>query len=734
MVASPLLHEPSPNLSCRCLGAAMQNKPPAQALAGLAALGALAGALALSTAHADPAAAEDACASATVSSQTETRRTTTDDPGSGTGTACTTARVSQPPDSTNAHRPARGSHRPQPEPETLIVRAARLPLPAAKLGSSVTLLDGDLLARRQGALLGELLRGVPGVAVSRAGGVGALTQLRMRGGESNHVLVFIDGVRANDPAQNSEFNFANLLASGIESVEIIRGPQSSLWGSDALSGVISVTTRRADAGTDAAAFMEGGSDAWRRFGGSASYGGERLRMRLGASELNTAGDNISRSGDEQDGHRNTTLSLAFDYAFAPSLRTAASFRYTDANNEFDGVDFGTGLPADRDNETDARQIYGQLGATLDALDGRWQHRLGYALTDTGNNNRTENAFAPTGYDLNTTDARADVFSYQTSFAIAEGQVVTGAYERQEQRFSQRGPVGFGDPNRDEKMSADSFTIEYSGGISPAFALLASARNDRNSDFQNNTTGRLSAAWRVAPAIKLRAAYGTGSKHPTFTERYGYFTSFIGNPNLKPEHSRGWELGADTGRPGGPFTLGLTWFDEALRDEINGFVFDPATGAFTARNEDGKSRRRGLELQGHWLPATGLRLGFAYTWLDAEEDNAGTGRALREIRRPEHTASANLDWGFLDGRANLNLNLDYNGAQDDFYYPPVPPYRERVQLNAFTLLSVAGSYRLARGLTLFARAENALGEDYEAMFGFSAPGRAAYAGLRYQFGN
>ena len=698
-------------LPSRSPAGAILNKSPARVRARLGTLGTLAAALMLSATHAAPSVAND--------------------DGASDGAACATLLAARTSSEANESA-ATANCSPSADPETLIVMAGRLPQPADKLGSSVTLLDGDWLARRQGALLGELLRAVPGVSVSRSGGVGAITQVRMRGGESNHVLVFIDEVRANDPAQNGEFNFANLLAAGVESVEIIRGPQSSLWGSDALSGVISIATRRAEAGLGGAALVEGGSDDWRRFDGSAGYGDDRLRMRVGASGLETSGDNVSRNGDERDGHSNATLGLALDYDFDRSLRTSGSLRYTDTSTEFDGVDFSTGLPADRDNETDARQLYGRLSVALDTLDGRWQQRLSYASTNTDNENVTENTLATTGYDLNTTRTRAGVLSYQTSVSLAEGQAVTGAYERQEQRFSQRGPVGFGDPNRDEDISADSFVFEYSGDITPAFALLASARTDRNSDFRNKTTGRVSAAWRFAEAVKLRAAYGTGSKHPTFTERYGYFTSFFGNPDLKPEHSRGWEVGVDAGRLDGPFTLGLTWFDEALRDEIDGFVFDPAIGLFTAGNEDGKSRRRGLEVQGHWLPATWLRLRLAYAWLDAEENNAGAFE--REIRRPEHTVSANIDWDFLAGRANLNLNLDYNGTQDDFFFPPVPPYRERVRLDEFALLSVAGSYRLTEGLTLFARIENAFDENYEEVFGFVAPGRGAYAGLRYQFAN
>jgi vitamin B12 transporter len=128
----------------------------------------------------------------------------------------------------------------------------------------------------------------------------------------------------------------------------------------------------------------------------------------------------------------------------------------------------------------------------------------------------------------------------------------------------------------------------------------------------------------------------------------------------------------------------------------------------------------------------LSLSFAYTWVDATEEDNFTGKDSDEIRRPEHIASANLNWGFLNNRANLNLNVDYNGEQDDFYFPPVPPYQERVELDDFTLVTVAASYQLSKKLQLFARVENALDEDYEEVFGYVAPGRSAYAGVRYRF--
>jgi vitamin B12 transporter len=617
--------------------------------------------------------------------------------------------------------------------ETLVVRAAREPVALEGNGSAVTVLSRELLANRQAVSLSELLRSVPGVAVSRSGVTGSQTQVRMRGGESNHVLVFIDGVRANDPAQNGEFNFAHMLNTELESVEIIRGPQSALWGSDALSGVINITTRRAGSGLAARAFAEGGSNSWQHGGASGSYGGEEFTAAFSASYLDTDGENISRSGNEDDGYENTTANGNVAAQLTDSFGLEASLRYVDSNNEFDGVDFSTGLPADSRDETDTEQFYGRIAGMLDTLEGRWRLSAAFSLTDTDNENLTENAFAPTGFDLFTTRAEVGVLTLQTSFDLAPGHTLTGAWEHIDEDFKQRGPVVFGDPNRDEDMDTDAFIAEYRADLGQQLHLQASVRHDDNSDFDDKTTGRLTAALQLRDgAITLRGGWGTGIKNPTFTERFGFFTDFVGNPDLKPEESEGWELGIDAWLPGERLQLAATWFDEELEDEINGFVFDPTSGGFTAANEDGKSQREGLELSGHWQISTGLALYAAYTWLDATEDSDNG--QVDEVRRSEHVASANLNWDLLSGRANLNLNVDYNGEQDDLYFPPVPPFQERVELDDFTLVSLAGHYMLWDRLQLFARVENALDEDYEEVFGYRAPGRSVFAGLRYNFVN
>ena len=617
--------------------------------------------------------------------------------------------------------------------ETIVVRAARTPIPAPDVGSSVSVLTESDLDARQVISISDVLRSIPGVAVSRSGGVGAQSQLRMRGGEANHVLVLIDGVVVNDPAQGDEFNFAHLLNYQLDSIEVTRGPQSALWGSAALSGVVNATSATPSDGQAFDLFVEGGSDSYEHIGGSAAHAGERLTARVGVNRVDTDGQNIARSGGEDDGYENTTTSLGLGYEISPEFRLDGNLRYTDSTTEFDGIDFSTGLPVDRANETDSEQFYSRVSASLDTFDGRWTHQLSVNFTDTDNLNTTENAFAVTGFDVSRAAAEAFHYTYQTSFVPSNGHTLTAAFERQEQDFKQRGPVSFADPNRDESLDWNSWVGEYKGELTENVSLLASLRHDQNSDFDDATTGRISGAWRVNDGTtKLRAAYGTGIKNPTFSERFGFFTNFIGNPDLKPEESRGWEVGIEQQLFDGQLLFQLTWFDETLEDEISGFVFEPISGGFTADNETGESERQGIEIGGKWQITDELKLGFAYTYLDATEEDS-TGGQADEIRRANHIANMNLDWQ-ANARLSINLNVDYNGEQDDFFFPPTPPFQERVSLDSFTLVNLAARFQLSPAVSLFARVENALDEDYEEIFGFSAPGRAAFAGIRYQPGS
>ena len=619
--------------------------------------------------------------------------------------------------------------------ETIVVKAARVPLPAGSIGSANSLIDEAQLTNRQIIAASEILRSRPGIAVSRAGGLGALTQVRLRGGEANQVAVYIDGIPVNDPAQGNEFNFAHLLNSDLGTVEIIRGPQSALWGSDALSGVINVQSTRPDEGFEVGLLAEGGGDAYRTFGLTTSYAEEGLDSSFAIAHSASDGDNIARPAIDpslsnlNDGYSNTNASLRVNYQWSPALTAGVRLRYIDANNEFDNTDFTTGLLANSDNETDVDQFYGRVFLRHSALADRLISQLSINLIDTENDNSIENAFAPTGFDESSAASKTYQYSLQSTFNFNADHSLTAALEYQSQEFEQRGPVVFGDPNRDESLEWTSYVGEYRGNLSSTLSILASVRFDDNTDFDNATTGRISAAWRpFGERTKLRGAVGTGVKNPTFTERFGFFNNFIGNPDLEPEQSIGWEIGVDQYFLKDTLAVSLTWFDERLKDEINGFVFDAAAGSFTAGNESGDSDRQGAELEARWQLHPALELGLAYTYLDATEDTAA-GR-VRETRRARHIANASAQWAPLKN-LSINLNIDYNGEQLDLFFPPTPPFSQIVELDDFLLVNLAASYSFSPSFTFFGRIENLLDEDYEEVFSFTTPGRSAVFGVRYQ---
>ena len=626
------------------------------------------------------------------------------------------------------------------ELETIVVSASRTPVSAGLSGCSVHVIDRQHIENRQIASLGEILRDVPGLAVNRGGVLGSATQIRVRGAEANQLLVFIDGVEVNDLAQGSEFNFAHLSASEIESAEVIRGPQSALWGSDALAGVINIRTKKGEGPLSATAFAEGGSFGTAHGGATVSGGGRNYHFNLAGSYLHSSGDNISRDGNENDAYENGTLSFSAGFMPTETLSFDLVTRLTEARNEFDGTDFfTTGLPVDTDSETKVSQNYTRLQSTLELFDGHWQQRAGVALSSTDNDNFLN------GLEGSSNQGKKYRFDYQSAFNFdtvhlfdASHNVVL-AYDYEIEEFTQRGAVSFGnDPNQDRDLDTNSFIAEYRVTLDERLSLSAGFRHDNNSDFQNANTFRTTAAyWLEDYGLRIHGNYGTGVKNPTFTERFGFFASsvfspFIGNPNLKPEKSRGWEVGVSKDILDERLKLSLTYFNQDLEDEINGFFFDVATLTSTAINETGKSKREGLELGAHAVLDENMSLSANYTYLDASQPGP-SGQRVDEVRRPEHLANANLNYRFLDNRAMLNLSVNYNGKQDDFFFPPPLFAQQTVSLNSFTLVNVAGSYQLNDRLSLYARVENLLDDTYEEILGFRAIGIAAYAGVRLGLG-
>ncbi|MBT3674327.1 MAG: TonB-dependent receptor [Proteobacteria bacterium] len=616
------------------------------------------------------------------------------------------------------------AHQVDGDMENILVSASLLPITSKRSANAITIIGSDQIKNRAVVSVSDLLRDVAGLAVSRSGVQGSQTQIRVRGGEANHLLVLIDGVEVNNPSQNDEFNWGNLVASDIERIEVIRGPQSSMLGSDAMAGVVNIITRSADQPLSTNIFSEIGSFNTQNNGISIGLKDGAFDMRLGISDLQTDGDNISRSGSEKDGYENTNLNLKSGWRVSNQLNLTLAARQSDGINEFDAdINFDS-LIDDQDDLSKFLSSTKRLKADYSSLDGHWQHQLSIARST--NENAEFNGNIPGTATYSNKDQQRLVSSllwselnHRLSFLV----------EREEEKFQQRGVIndygifGIYDPNQKRSRDTDSMALEYRADISDKLTVAASTRYDDNSEFNTGNTSRIEAIYQINDSLRMRSAYGTAIKNPTFTERFGFYTNFIGNPSLEPEQSSNWELGIDQQFLGGHSSISFTLFNSELENEIDGNFVDPVTFRYTSVNRAGLSKRQGMELITLNQFNDAVSLNFSYTYTDAVESD-GNDRYVDEVRRPRHTGSLNLSWQVKD-TLHINTNAQYNGSQIDVVYPA------NVKLADYTLINLSANYKATQNLDIYIRFDNLFDESYEEVFSYQTLGFSANVGIRYK---
>jgi len=616
--------------------------------------------------------------------------------------------------------PAGAEPQAQMLPDT-VVSASRVVVPSKEVGSSVSVITGEEMQRRQIRVVADALRDVPGVSVNQTGPRGLFTQVRIRGNEGNHTKVFIDGVEANDPSGDNEFDFANLLAADVERVEIIRGPQSALWGSDAIGGVINVITKRGKSGMRANGYFEVGS--FDTYSGNAAFGGagKNYRYKASGSFLGTQGVNMSRSGSETDGYKNGTLSLSGALDATDTLELSANGTYIANKVQSDPQSFTTGLFFDGDQERDGDQFYGRVQGKLESFGGRWENILGGNYTHTDFKNTVDTDFSSSNQGAKSRlDYQSNYFFSTPSMASANHTLTLYAQTVHE-TFQNESLV----PGADQKQSLNSTSVagEYLVGLWQRLFLTGSLRHDNNDRFKNSDTYRVTGAYLHAESgTRVHASMGTGVKNPGFFELFGFIPgTFVSNPNLKPEESWGWDLGYEQKFFRDRLVMDLTYFKQEVSDEIT-LIFLPTLQTSVA-NQDGTSHRQGVEVSAKAALSENLNLGAAYTWVEATNPDGS-----EEVRRPQQIASLVLDYVLPSRRGNVNLNVQYNGPMQDFDFSTFPASRQK--LDGYTLVTLAGAFRLDKNIELTARIENLLDEEYEEVWSAQSPGIGFYAGVRF----
>jgi vitamin B12 transporter len=584
---------------------------------------------------------------------------------------------------------------------------------------SFTVLDAVRIEQRQTRDIADVLRDVPGVAVA---GVAGQTQIRLRGSEANHVLVLVDGIEVSDPFAG-EFDIGTLQADIGARVEVLRGPQSALFGPDAIGGVIAYESAGGRDVPGLAARIEGGTQA--TVNGAVRYGaaGDAWEAALSAVVVSTDGQPNARGGTRDIGRDSYTLSGkgSVDVAEGFQLRAAARFIRTEGlfnDQDFNPASptFGFVIDSPRTRFTN-EAIYALVGARAEALDGRWTHDLSAQIADI-----TRDTFGPFGRSNSSEGDRLKA-SYVSALGLAQRHSLTFAADYEVEGFRNTTPGGFAFNGRREIEQIGLVgEYRYSGA---AFDLSAALRHDINDLFRDATTFRVGAGWRLTDTTRLRAAAGSGVKNPGFFELYGFVDGrFIGNAALRPEKSTGWEVGIDQDIAGAA-RVSVTYYDSELEGEIF-TTFPPPAFIATPANRTTQSRQRGVEVSLNARLGPQWSLDAAYSYLDAEEN----GR--EEVRRPNHIASAALTWTAPGDAASASLVVRHNGAalDDAFTDPSFRPVR--VRLADYTLVNLNARVKLTDSISGFARVENLLGEDYEQVFSFVSPGRSAAVGIEALF--
>lgn len=586
----------------------------------------------------------------------------------------------------------------------IIVTAIGAPQDAATTGQAVTVIDRDTIEQRQTVAISDLLATTPGVTVTRNGGLGTVTSLRIRGAEGDQTLVLIDGVRVNDPsAPGGGFDFAHLLASNVERVEVLRGPNSVPWGSQAIGGVINIMTKAPTEGLQARGNLEYGAMDTLFASGGVSGSSGIVSGALTGGYLHTNGISAYDGGAERDGYRQYGASGRAEVAFAPDLRLDLRGYWADSRTDLDGFPAPAYAFADTDEYSTAQELYGYAGLHGDILDGAWRNTIAFQIADVDRDNYDRNAGAE---PLFISRGRSERYTYKGDIdAMDRLRLVIGA-EHEDTSFDD-GVSDFG------RGTTSIWGQAIATPIDP-LTITGAIRHDDDDAFGARTTFGANAALAVGTGTTLRGSYAEGFKAPTL---YQLYAPFYGTATLRPEEAESWDVGVEQRLLGDQLVASATWFH---RDTTNQIDFDPVS--FTYSNI-ARTQAEGVEIGLVARPVDGLTLAGAYSLIDTENRSAGF-EGNRLARRPRNSGSISADYRFPFG---LTMGSTVQLVGDSF-----DNAANTTRLDAYTLVSLRAEMPVADRWSVYGRVENAFDEEYQTVSGYGTIGRAAYGGVRLRF--
>ncbi len=573
-------------------------------------------------------------------------------------------------------------------------------------GQAVTVIDREEIEAVQGADPLRVLRRVPGVTASRSGGAGSLTGLSVRGSSPEQVLVLVDGVRVADPSSPSGgFDFGNLLTGTSSKFDILRGSNSTIFGSDALGGVIDISTR-AETGLEGSVEFGARDTLFATTAAGIDEGG--LYFGLTGSWYDTKGFSAARDGEEADGFEQFALGAVTFVDITDSIEAFAHANFSEGYLDIDGFSFSPpfGLVDSGDTQKTTRH-WGDVGLAYQGND--LTLRGSYSLSDTERQNRTGE-----GIESFASDGTIERLALRGDYLLIGGLALAFGAEHEWSRFE----TSFDAP---QKTSTTGGYAQLGWELGD-LAVHLGARHDAPEDFRNETSFGGDISYVFGDGWRLRASVGEGYKAPTLFQLF----SDYGNPSLAPESSTSFDLGIEKGQRDSRFRLALTAFRRDSENLIGFASCAPGEDApicaerpFGFYANTGRARAQGIEVEaGHSL-TDALYVAGVYSLVDTEDRNTGNWLA----RRPRHSGTLFADW---ESDFGFNLGADLRIVGDSY-----DDAGNLTRLDGYEVVDLRASQDIGDNLTLFGRVENVFDADYETVAGYGTPGRGAFIGLRAQ---
>lgn len=595
----------------------------------------------------------------------------------------------------------------------VLVSATKTQAYQSEVGASATVISSEDIARSGKTTVLDVLENTPGVCVTSTGVFGGAASIDIRGAKRGQTLVMIDGVEVYDPmAVTKDFDFAHIGVNNIDRIEIVRGAQSTLYGSDAMAGVINIITKKGKGDLQASVVLEGGAHSTLSESLALSGSSNNINFSVSLSRMDSDGVSKARDGGEEDAYKNTSFATRIGTGVFENLDLFAGARYIYAQTDIDDGAYQD----DPNRTTDSKHIIGDIGF-IHELNDNWNHKLTFSGTSFDRNDSdpadavdtTENEFSRYRGDRRKVE-------WQHNLSFADWDTETLGYEYEEERGSSysTGTMWWSNNQFDRRVLQNrALYLQSQAQMGDDFFLTGGCRVDRHDIFGSHATYKMSSSYMVADTdMRLKATYGTAFRAPNL---YQLYDANYGNAQLDAEKSRGFDIGAEQRLLDDRLFLSAVYFYAKYKNLIDS---DPVTWKYV-NIKNGTAR--GYELESVFDMNGSVKLGGNYTYTKTRD-----GDTAREFgRRPKHQVSAFLDWDYSE-KGNVYLSGRYIGSRMD-----APAYNTNKN-KKYTVVDIAANYNLNDTLQVFSRVDNIFDRSYEPIRGYNGIDRSLYAGIKGQF--